>query len=366
MSLTDDLDQTIAGIRLALQSVNGPRNGAPVSVTIKEKEQKGVATVNVPPSVWADKKSISPALTPSSSELTPANGFREGQDELALEIERLQQERRQLEREIEKTDRRFIKKNSESQENTAQNVERSLLPDAMQSLPKLEGWEENLSKFSKEYEEHFTSENESPPKVSSNKLQIQRSAGPTIVRAAAPSKHATPSLMSAAGPVEAWLQVVEMNLRLDMDFQAAGQEGSIQRQIFIKDLQQDLADATGMGASDFNILKVSPGSVLVDMQAPEKAAQEIQRQSLDPHSRLRSGIVTRFTDKITLPRANQHLGIVRTEYTDEVVLTKFVYISVSIFHCELKCALIKAFDLLKSVCLYVVRDVRSNARLHVY
>jgi hypothetical protein len=265
MSLTDDLDQTIAGIRLALQSVNGPRNAAPVSGTIKE--QKGVATVNVPPCVWADKKSISPALTPSSSELTPANGFREGQDELSLEIERLQQERRQLEREIEKTDRRFINKNSESQENTAQNVDRSLLPDVMQSMPKLEGWEENLSKFSKEYEEHFTkSENESPPKVSSNKLQIQRSAGPTVVRAAtaAPSQPAVPAVRAAA-PVQA-------------------------------------------------------GST----------------------------------------HANQHLGIVRTEYTDEVVVTEFVYISSSIFHCELKCAFINAFDLLKSLCLYVVRDVRSN------
>jgi hypothetical protein len=96
--------------------------------------------------------------------------------------------------------------------------------------------------------------------------------------------------------------VVEMNLRLDMDFQAAGQEGSIQRQIFIKDLKEDLADASGMGTSDFNILKVSPGSVVVDMNAPERAAQEIHRQSLDPNSRLRSGKVTRFTDKISLPR----------------------------------------------------------------
>ena len=100
-------------------------------------------------------------------------------------------------------------------------------------------------------------------------------------------------------------QVVEMNLRLDMDFQAAGQEGSTQRQIFIQDLKQDLADASGMGTSDFNILKVSPGSVVVDIDAPEKAAQEIHRQSLDPNSRLRSGKVTRFTDKITMPRVMQ-------------------------------------------------------------
>ena len=93
---------------------------------------------------------------------------------------------------------------------------------------------------------------------------------------------------------------VEMNLRLNMDFHSAGQEGSIRRQIFIQDLKQDLVDASGMVASDFNILKVSPGSVVVDMNAPGKAAEEIRRQSLDPNSRLRSGKVTQFTDKISL------------------------------------------------------------------
>ncbi len=100
-------------------------------------------------------------------------------------------------------------------------------------------------------------------------------------------------------------QVVEMNLRLNIDFQTVGQEGSIQRQNFMKDLKQDLADASGMGTSDFNILKVSPGSVVVDVDAPEKAAQEIHRQSLDPNSRLRSGKLTRFTDKISLPTVMQ-------------------------------------------------------------
>ncbi len=99
-----------------------------------------------------------------------------------------------------------------------------------------------------------------------------------------------------------------MNLRLDMDFQAAGHEDSIQRQAFINDLKQDLADASGMGTSDFNILKVSQGSVVVDMDAPEEAAQEIQRQSIDPNSRLRSGKVTRFTDTITLPSEEMNEG----------------------------------------------------------
>ena len=104
-------------------------------------------------------------------------------------------------------------------------------------------------------------------------------------------------------------KVVEMNLRLDMDFQAAGQEGSTQRQNFVQDLKQDLADASGMGTSDFNILKVSsPGGVVVDMNVPEKAAQEIHRQSLDPNSKLRNGKITKFADKITLPSAEMNEG----------------------------------------------------------
>ena len=94
-------------------------------------------------------------------------------------------------------------------------------------------------------------------------------------------------------------------MRLNMDFQAVGQQGSTERQNFTQDLTQDLADASGTGASEFNILKLSPGSVIVDMLAPPKAAQEIQRQSLDPKSRLRNGKVTRFTDTIRLPTVKQ-------------------------------------------------------------
>jgi hypothetical protein len=106
------------------------------------------------------------------------------------------------------------------------------------------------------------------------------------------------TVLGLYGPRE---QVVVMNLRLNMDFQAC----FTQRQNFIKDLKQDLADASGTGASDFNILKVSPGSIIVDITAPEKAAEEIHRQSLDPNSIFRNGKVTRFTDNITLPRAVQ-------------------------------------------------------------
>jgi hypothetical protein len=105
--------------------------------------------------------------------------------------------------------------------------------------------------------------------------------------------------------------VVETNLRVDMDFEGAlkaalpGHEDSIQRQTFIKDLKQDLADASRMGTSDFNIPNVSQGSVVVDMDSPEEAAQEIQRQSIDPNSRLRP---SKFADEITLPSEEMNEG----------------------------------------------------------
>jgi len=68
-----------------------------------------------------------------------------------------------------------------------------------------------------------------------------------LQRKAAPA--AAPELDKAYGKIPQIQTSVEVNLRLNIDFQAAGLEGSIQRENFIKDLTQDLADASGMGAS---------------------------------------------------------------------------------------------------------------------
>ena len=43
--------------------------------------------------------------------------------------------------------------------------------------------------------------------------------------------------------------MVEMKLRLHMDFRSVGQEGSTQRQRFVNELKQDLADASGADLS---------------------------------------------------------------------------------------------------------------------
>ena len=138
-----------------------------------------------------------------------------------------------------------------------------------------------------------------PALAQKEKAKVQRSAAPMVKQNLALGTVLQPG-------------VVEMNLRLHMDFRSAGQEGSTQRQMFIKDLRQDLADASGMYTADFNILKVSPGSVVVDVNAPETAAQEIHRQSLDLNSRLRCGKLTRFIDTITLPAGVPELPLPQT------------------------------------------------------
>jgi hypothetical protein len=53
-----------------------------------------------------------------------------------------------------------------------------------------------------------------------------------------------------------------MNMRLNLDFQTAGQEGSLERRIFVKDLKVDLATASGLATSLFNILKVHAPTLL--------------------------------------------------------------------------------------------------------
>ena len=54
-----------------------------------------------------------------------------------------------------------------------------------------------------------------------------------------------------------------MTVKLGMDLKAAGDEGSLQRSKFEKDLVSDLATASGLAADRFKIRKLAPGSVLV-------------------------------------------------------------------------------------------------------
>ena len=59
---------------------------------------------------------------------------------------------------------------------------------------------------------------------------------------------------------------VEVQLKLAMSFTAAGQQGSPARALFEESLVEDLARASGLSATNFCVKKVSPGSVIVDVE----------------------------------------------------------------------------------------------------
>ena len=59
---------------------------------------------------------------------------------------------------------------------------------------------------------------------------------------------------------------VEVQVRLAMSFSAAGQQGSAARALFEESVVEDLARASGFSASNFVVKKVSPGSVVVDLE----------------------------------------------------------------------------------------------------
>ncbi len=95
---------------------------------------------------------------------------------------------------------------------------------------------------------------------------------------------------------------VDMKLTLGIEFSLAGGEHSNERQVFVKDLVKDLALASGLSTANFHIMRLLPGSIIVDVwiSAPDPLAvtRDLQRQANDPQSLLRSGSITRFTQAI--------------------------------------------------------------------
>jgi len=102
---------------------------------------------------------------------------------------------------------------------------------------------------------------------------------------------------------------VEIMLRLGLDFSLVGPENSHQREAFCNHLCQDLSNASGLPPTNFIVKNLAPGSVLVETEIQsdgntrgvdlETVARDLEKQSTDPFSRLRSGAITRFTESIT-------------------------------------------------------------------
>ena len=109
-------------------------------------------------------------------------------------------------------------------------------------------------------------------------------------------------LVSALAPVE-------MTVTLDMDFEAAGIEGTASRQAFERLFRQDLSTASGIPSESIKIKRMAAGSVLVDVQldsdsgtGPDaySAAVNLKKQVRDADSTLRMGGLTSSCVNITI------------------------------------------------------------------
>ena len=127
------------------------------------------------------------------------------------------------------------------------------------------------------------------------------------------SRGTTPraSVENTGGVPPVLVKPVEMTLKLALDFSAAGQPESPQRIAFNNNLTQDLSNAAGLAPDLFEVVSVSPGSIIVQtLIHPDPAdrglnpllvAAELEKQADQPHSPLHSGVLTRHLEGIALP-----------------------------------------------------------------
>lgn len=109
------------------------------------------------------------------------------------------------------------------------------------------------------------------------------------------------------------MPTVSMKLTLALDFLETGSEGSSQRKSFELDLVADLRNASiyrEISPSNFCFVKLPLGNVMIDMRIlPDNplddftlfsVALDFEEQVLDPHSKLRCGMLTKYIQDIVM------------------------------------------------------------------
>ena len=101
---------------------------------------------------------------------------------------------------------------------------------------------------------------------------------------------------------------VQLTMTLGISFHEVGDVDSSKREAFKRDVADDLAKASDLPAENFKITRLSPGSVIVDIDimpdplgiacAPSAIARDLEKQAADPNSPLRLGKLTRQTKGI--------------------------------------------------------------------
>jgi hypothetical protein len=126
--------------------------------------------------------------------------------------------------------------------------------------------------------------------------------GATVAGVAAVAYSANKQLSGTLEQIEAHDAPVNVILTLALDYSTVGNERSVERTGFEEQLIQDLADASGVFPSRFQVKNMSPGSIIVDINilpdssgaGPSAASVmlNLQEQATDDKSVLRNRSVT--------------------------------------------------------------------------
>ena len=99
--------------------------------------------------------------------------------------------------------------------------------------------------------------------------QRDAAEGQALAQAPRPRPPSSSALASEARAsfvgAAAGAEPLDVVIKLGLDYSAAGKEGSAHRMAFVNNLTQDLGNATGQPAGMFEVTRVSPGSVMVDV-----------------------------------------------------------------------------------------------------
>ena len=86
-------------------------------------------------------------------------------------------------------------------------------------------------------------------------------AGGTDIPRRAHARDACSAYASEA-PAAAASKVVVVRVTLGLDYVTAGEEGSEERKLFVRDLTTDLGAAAGLPSACFEIMRLMPGSIV--------------------------------------------------------------------------------------------------------
>jgi DNA repair exonuclease SbcCD ATPase subunit len=105
-------------------------------------------------------------------------------------------------------------------------------------------------------------------------------------------------------------KVVDMVVKLNLDFSSVGADGSKERTTFKDRLSKDLSDASDLPTTSFQVRNMFKGSVIVKVQVspdpsgvgldPADVVDKLVHQAKDPSSRLKSGVLTAHVTDIQL------------------------------------------------------------------